>query len=106
MPNVRSDILMARKIPALLGNQNETNAGFSPRSSQGEFPGIRRSDVAHLDEDRGRFSRIEPDLALIKVFCIKHEEIFQKLADSVKDRIQSLTAGALCNAQRGHKRCE
>jgi hypothetical protein len=43
--------------------------------------------VAHLDEDRQRFSRIERDLELIKALLIKHEETLQKLPDAIKDKI-------------------
>jgi len=43
--------------------------------------------VAHLDEDRQRFSRIERDLDLIKALLIKHEETLQKLPDAIKDKI-------------------
>ena len=43
--------------------------------------------VAHLDEDRQRFSRIERDLDVIKALLIKHEETLQKLPDVIKDKI-------------------
>jgi hypothetical protein len=43
--------------------------------------------VAHLDEDRQRFSRIERDLELIKARLIKHEETLQKLPDAIKEKI-------------------
>jgi hypothetical protein len=43
--------------------------------------------VAHLDEDRQRFTRIERDLDLIKALLIKHEEMLAKLSEAVKDRI-------------------
>ncbi len=43
--------------------------------------------VAHLDEDRQRFSRIERDLELIKALLIKHEEILEKLPDAIKEKI-------------------
>jgi hypothetical protein len=43
--------------------------------------------VSHLDEDRQRFSRIERDLDLIKALLIKHEELLQKLPDTIKDKI-------------------
>jgi hypothetical protein len=40
--------------------------------------------VAHLDEDRQRFSRIERDLDLIKALLIKHEEMLQKLPAAIE----------------------
>ena len=43
--------------------------------------------VAHLDEDRQRFARIERDLDVIKALLIKHEEILQKLPDTIKEKI-------------------
>ena len=43
--------------------------------------------VAHLDEDRERFSRIERDLEVIKALLIKHEELLQKLPDAIRDKI-------------------
>ncbi len=43
--------------------------------------------IAHLDEDRQRFSRIERDLDVIKALLIKHEEILQKLPDAIKEKI-------------------
>ncbi len=43
--------------------------------------------VAHLDEDRQRFSLIERDLDVIKALLIKHEEILQKLPDAIKEKI-------------------
>ena len=43
--------------------------------------------VAHLDEDRQRFSRIEHDLDVIKALLIKHEEILQKLPEVIRDKI-------------------
>ena len=43
--------------------------------------------VAHLDEDRQRFWRIERDLELIKALLIKHEETLQKLPDAIKEKI-------------------
>ena len=43
--------------------------------------------VAHLDEDRQRFLRIERDLELIKGMLIRHEEILQKLPDAIKEKI-------------------
>jgi hypothetical protein len=45
--------------------------------------------VAHLDEDRLRFARIERDLDLIKALLIKHEEMLQKLPDAI-DMLQKL----------------
>jgi len=46
--------------------------------------------VAHLDEDRQRFARIERDLDLIKALLIKHEEMLQKLPDTIKEKIHPL----------------
>jgi len=43
--------------------------------------------VAHLDEDRERFSRIERDLEVIKALLIKHEELLQKLPEAIRDKI-------------------
>jgi len=43
--------------------------------------------TAHLDEDRQRFARIERDLDLIKALLVKHEEILQKLQESIRDKI-------------------
>jgi hypothetical protein len=43
--------------------------------------------VAHLDEDRQRFARIERDLDTIKALLIKHEEMLQKLPDQIKEKI-------------------
>ncbi len=43
--------------------------------------------VAHLDEDRQRFSRIERDLDIIKALLLKHEEMLQKLPDTIKEKI-------------------
>ena len=43
--------------------------------------------LAHLDEDRQRFARIERDLDLIKALLIKHEEMLQKLPDTIKEKI-------------------
>ena len=43
--------------------------------------------VSHLDEDRQRFTRIERDLDVIKALLLKHEEMLQKLADTVRDKI-------------------
>jgi hypothetical protein len=40
--------------------------------------------VAHLDEDRQRFSRIERDLDLIKALLVKHEGMPEKLVWSKK----------------------
>ena len=40
--------------------------------------------VAHLDEDRQRFARIERDLDLIKAMLIKHEELLQKLPAAIE----------------------
>jgi hypothetical protein len=43
--------------------------------------------LAHLDEDRQRFARIERHLELIKALLIKHEEILQKLPEAIRDKI-------------------
>ena len=43
--------------------------------------------VAHLDEDRQRFARIERDLDVIKALLIKHEEMLQKMPDAIKEKI-------------------
>lgn len=43
--------------------------------------------VAHLDEDRQRFTRIELDLELIKALLIKHEETLQKLPEAIREKI-------------------
>ena len=43
--------------------------------------------VAHLDEDRDRFSRIERHLEVIKGLLIKHEELLQKLPEAIRDKI-------------------
>ena len=43
--------------------------------------------VAHLDEDRRRFNRIERDLEVIKAMLLKHEEILQKLPEVIRDKI-------------------
>jgi hypothetical protein len=43
--------------------------------------------VAHLDEDRQRFSRIERDLDLIKALLMKHEETLQKLPEAIREKI-------------------
>jgi hypothetical protein len=43
--------------------------------------------VAHLDEDRQRFARIERDLDLIKALLLKHEEILQKLPEAIREKI-------------------
>ena len=43
--------------------------------------------LAHLDEDRQRFARIERDLDLIKALLIKYEEMLQKLPDAIKEKI-------------------
>ena len=43
--------------------------------------------VAHLDEDRQRFARIERDLDIIKALLIKHEEILAKLPEAIRDKI-------------------
>jgi hypothetical protein len=43
--------------------------------------------VAHLDEDRHRFARIERDLDLIKAMLIKHEEMLGKMPDVIKEKI-------------------
>jgi hypothetical protein len=43
--------------------------------------------VAHIDEDRERFARIERDLDLIKAMLLKHEEILQKLPEAIRDKI-------------------
>jgi hypothetical protein len=43
--------------------------------------------IAHLDEDRQRFARIERDLDLIKAILIKHEEMLQMLPDVIKEKI-------------------
>ena len=50
--------------------------------------------VAHLDEDRQRFARIERDLDSIKALLIRHEEMLQKLhemlrklPDAIKEKI-------------------
>jgi hypothetical protein len=40
--------------------------------------------VAHRDEDRQRFARIEGDLDLIKAILIKHEEMLQKLPRAIE----------------------
>jgi hypothetical protein len=40
--------------------------------------------VAHLDEDRQRFARIERDLDVIKALLIKHEEMLQKLQPAIE----------------------
>lgn len=43
--------------------------------------------VAHLDEDRQRFSRIERDLDVIKALLIKHEEALHNLPDAIREKI-------------------
>jgi hypothetical protein len=61
-------------------NGNLANALAHLIQNQAQF-------VAHLDEDRQRFSRIERDLELIKALLIKHEEILQKLPEAIRDKI-------------------
>ena len=43
--------------------------------------------VAHVDEDRQRFARIERNLDLIKAMLLKHEEMLQKLPEAIRDKI-------------------
>lgn len=43
--------------------------------------------VAHLDEDRQRFARIERDLDLIKALLLKHEETLHKLPEAIREKI-------------------
>jgi hypothetical protein len=61
--------------------------------------------VAHLDEDRQRFSRIERDLEVIKALLLKHEEMMQKLAEAIRDNADfadffRLSTSSVCGAQR------
>jgi len=43
--------------------------------------------IAHLDENRQRFTRIERDLDLIKALLIKHEEMLAKLPEAIREKI-------------------
>ena len=62
------------------GNGNLENALAQLIQNQAQF-------VAHLDEDRQRFTRIERDLELIKALLIKHEETLQKLPEAIREKI-------------------
>jgi hypothetical protein len=61
-------------------NGNLANALAHLIQNQAQF-------VAHLDEDRQRFNRIERDLELIKAMLHRHEEILQKLPGAIRDKI-------------------
>jgi hypothetical protein len=41
--------------------------------------------VAHLDEDRRRFSRIENELAQIKILVLQHNEILKRHEQILKN---------------------
>ena len=66
--------------PAHNGNLSLESAIAMLIQNQAQF-------VAHLDEDRQRFTRIERDLDLIKALLLKHEETLQKLSEAIRDKV-------------------
>jgi hypothetical protein len=43
--------------------------------------------VAHIDEDRQRFSRIEKELDVIKAILLRHNEMLEKLPEAIREKI-------------------
>ena len=43
--------------------------------------------VAHLDEDRRRFSRIESEPEQIKVLLLQHDQILKDLPEAIRQKI-------------------
>ena len=62
------------------GNGNLENALAQLIQNQAQF-------VAHLDEDRQRFTRIEKDLDLIKALLLQHEDTLKKLPEAIREKI-------------------
>jgi hypothetical protein len=46
--------------------------------------------VAHVDEDRRRFSRIESDLEQIKALVVQHNEILKQHVETLKQHNETL----------------
>jgi hypothetical protein len=66
------------------GNNSLTAAIALLVQNQAALVAQHTAFVAHLDEDRQRFARIERDLDVIKALLIKHEEMLQKLPDAIE----------------------